>query len=76
MGGAVSSRAERPEPKCMRRALFKLAHCASTRPDLITRMFQLKVKAILKELIKDGVFGEVAAWMYTIEFQKRTRGFL
>jgi hypothetical protein len=38
--------------------------------ELITRVFNLKLDAILKD-IKDGVFGNVIAKIWVIEFQKR-----
>jgi hypothetical protein len=41
------------------------------RPDLVARVFQLKKKAILDDIVKNGVLGKVAAYVYTIEFQKR-----
>lgn len=44
---------------------------ASDRPDLVARVFALKKKAILQYICKDGAFGRAAAYVYTIEFQKR-----
>ncbi|KIM40031.1 hypothetical protein M413DRAFT_29163, partial [Hebeloma cylindrosporum] len=44
---------------------------AYDRPDLVTRVFQLKKKAVVDYIYKFGVFGSVAAYVYTIEFQKR-----
>ncbi|KAF7334120.1 ATP-dependent DNA helicase [Mycena venus] len=41
------------------------------RPDLVARVFQLKKREIIKELHEDGIFGQCAAYVYTIEFQKR-----
>ena len=43
----------------------------SDRPDLIARIFQLKKEAILRDIVKNGVFGRPVAKIYTIEFQKR-----
>jgi hypothetical protein len=40
------------------------------RPKLITRVFNLKLDALLKD-IKDGVFGNVIAKIWVIKFQKR-----
>jgi hypothetical protein len=40
------------------------------RPDLICRVFALKVKELLADL-KKGLFGPYAGHMYTIEYQKR-----
>ena len=39
-------------------------------PDLVARVFHLKKKAILHDIINSGVMGKVAAYVYTIEFQK------
>ena len=40
------------------------------RPDLVARVFHLKKKAILHDIINSGVMGKLAAYVYTIEFQK------
>uniref|UniRef100_A0A183FBM3 Helitron_like_N domain-containing protein n=2 Tax=Heligmosomoides polygyrus TaxID=6339 RepID=A0A183FBM3_HELPZ len=44
---------------------------ASDRPDIVARVFNLKVKALCHELFKRKVLGEVSAYIYVIEFQKR-----
>ncbi|KAF5349437.1 hypothetical protein D9758_014620 [Tetrapyrgos nigripes] len=41
------------------------------RPDLVSRVFQLKKKELLKDIQKVGIFGHAVAYVYTIEFQKR-----
>lgn len=41
------------------------------RNDIISRVFQLQVKKLLKLLTKGQIFGKVKCWMYTIEWQKR-----
>lgn len=41
------------------------------RPDIITRIFHLKLKALLDDLIQNQIFGKVVAHIYVIEFQKR-----
>ncbi|KAG2738560.1 hypothetical protein P692DRAFT_20676686, partial [Suillus brevipes Sb2] len=41
------------------------------RPDLVARVFELKKRAIVEYVYKQGVFGRTAAYIYTIEFQKR-----
>ncbi|CAK5074082.1 unnamed protein product [Meloidogyne enterolobii] len=41
------------------------------RPDIVARVFRLKVKEFLREIIEEKIFGEVAGFCYTIEFQKR-----
>ena len=43
----------------------------SDRPDLVVRILRIKLKAILEDIIKNGVFGSIKAYVYTIEFQKR-----
>ena len=40
------------------------------RPDLLVRVFRLKLKSAL-QAIKNGCFGHLTAWLYNIEFQKR-----
>ena len=44
---------------------------AVNRPELVARVFALKLKALLKCLTEDGVLGVVVAYCWTIEFQKR-----
>ena len=39
------------------------------RPDLVTCVFHAKQQALLK-IICDGYFGQVARFVYTIEYQK------
>ncbi|UYV62947.1 hypothetical protein LAZ67_2002586, partial [Cordylochernes scorpioides] len=43
---------------------------AEHRPDLVSRIFNLKLKELLKE-IKAGLFGKLTAMVHVIEFQKR-----
>jgi hypothetical protein len=40
------------------------------RPDIVARVFRLKLDEFIKEL-KKGIFGETVAHTYTVEFQKR-----
>jgi hypothetical protein len=40
------------------------------RPDIIARVFRLKVQELLADL-KNGLFGPYAGYVYTIEYQKR-----
>lgn len=42
-------------------------------PDIVSRVFRLKLKQILDQLLKKEILGKVDAHMYTIEFQKRVR---
>ena len=44
---------------------------ANDRPDLSARVFNLKLRALLDDIIKTKVFGKVVAYVYSIEFQKR-----
>lgn len=44
---------------------------ASDRPDLCARVFNIKLKSLLADVVKREVFGKVVSWCYTIEFQKR-----
>jgi hypothetical protein len=41
------------------------------RPDIVVRIFELKLKALMDEITKKNVMGETIAFCYTIEFQKR-----
>lgn len=41
------------------------------RPDLVARVFNLKFKALINDIVSGKVFGEVVAHVYSIEFQKR-----
>lgn len=38
------------------------------RPDLVARVFQIKLNCLLKDLTKHGLFGQAKAFVYTIEF--------
>ena len=40
-------------------------------PDLVSRVFQLKLKALEEDLLKDGIFGARIANLRVNEFQKR-----
>jgi hypothetical protein len=44
---------------------------AADRPDLVTRVFQMKMKALLNGLVKLGWFAEVIGNIWTREYQKR-----
>ncbi|XP_060129913.1 uncharacterized protein LOC132592021 [Zootoca vivipara] len=41
------------------------------RPDLVARVFHLKLKALIEDLCKKHIFGVPKAMVYVIEFQKR-----
>jgi hypothetical protein len=44
---------------------------ASDRPELVSRVFELKLREFQKDLRKGRIFGTVRAFIYVIEFQKR-----
>jgi len=44
---------------------------AADRPDLVAHVFQMKKKALIKAIVKDGILGPCVAHIYAIEFQKR-----
>ena len=54
--------------------MLTIHHCPGQttvdRPDLVARVFHAKQQALLKK-IRDGYFGQVAGFVYTIEYQKR-----
>ncbi|XP_045821940.1 uncharacterized protein LOC123914810 [Trifolium pratense] len=41
------------------------------RPDLISRLFKIKLNQLIKDIKEGSIFGKVKAVVYTIEFQKR-----
>ncbi|XP_057455107.1 uncharacterized protein LOC130746488 isoform X2 [Lotus japonicus] len=41
------------------------------RPDILSRVFKMKLDQFLTDLKKNNLFGEAEAGMYTVEFQKR-----
>ena len=43
----------------------------SDRTDLVARVFTIKLKTLMDDLIVRGVFGEATAFVYTIELQTR-----
>ncbi|XP_058801513.1 uncharacterized protein LOC131670146 [Phymastichus coffea] len=43
----------------------------SDRPDIVARIFHLKKERIIDLIVKKKFFGEMAAYVYVIEFQKR-----
>ena len=44
---------------------------ASDRPDLVARVFNLKVRDLLHEIRHKEIFGSWLGWVWTIEYQKR-----
>lgn len=45
-------------------------------PDMVSRVFKLKLKAIMDQILNNDVLGKVVAHMYVIEFQKRVNKFI
>lgn len=41
------------------------------RPEIVNRIFHMKLNQLMQDITKKKIFGPVAAWMYTTEFQKR-----
>ena len=41
------------------------------RPDIVARVFKLKLDALLEDLFEKKILGEVAGYAWTIEYQKR-----
>lgn len=44
---------------------------ASNRPDIISRIFDIKLRALLNDLRKEKIFGEIIALQAIVEWQKR-----
>ncbi|XP_074289273.1 uncharacterized protein LOC141614427 [Silene latifolia] len=44
---------------------------AHSRPDIVVRVFHAKLLALRKLIMEKHIFGEVAAFIYVVEFQKR-----
>ncbi|XP_065663052.1 uncharacterized protein LOC136085656 [Hydra vulgaris] len=49
----------------------KYDQTANNRPDLVTRVFKLKLNNLLNDIFKHGVLGKVVTHVQVIEFQKR-----
>ena len=45
--------------------------CSNDRPDIVSWVFQMKLQEPLRDLLQRDVLGEIIAYVYTIEFQKR-----
>ena len=43
----------------------------SDRPDIVARVFHLKVASLLDDIMNKKIFGEGVAYVYTVEYQKR-----
>ena len=44
---------------------------ACDRPDIVARVFHLKLAALLDDIMKKDLFGEALGHVYTVEYQKR-----
>jgi hypothetical protein len=54
----------------IKRALL-LGQQPQDRPDLVTRMFKIKLKELINDIHKNHILGRTIAGIYVIEFQKR-----
>ncbi|RCN49553.1 hypothetical protein ANCCAN_04325 [Ancylostoma caninum] len=59
-----------PQWKEIQESLFP-GQAPSDRPDIVARVFKLKLDALLDDLCKKHILGEVAAHIWVVEFQKR-----
>lgn len=50
---------------------LKRGETSSDRPDIVARVFKIKLDALIKDLVVHDVLGKVISFVYTIEFQKR-----
>ena len=50
---------------------LEVGQSASDRPDLAVRVFRMKLDAMLDDIVKKQIFGEVQAYASVVEFQKR-----
>jgi hypothetical protein len=48
-----------------------LGHQPQDRPDLVTRMFKIKLKEFINDIHKNHILGRMIAGIYVVEFQKR-----
>ncbi|KAG5544393.1 hypothetical protein RHGRI_016971 [Rhododendron griersonianum] len=44
---------------------------AQNRPDLVSRVFRSKLEHLQKEIVRNQLFGPIAAYTFVVEFQKR-----
>jgi hypothetical protein len=54
----------------IKRALL-LRQQPQDRPDLVTRMFKIKLKELINHIHKNHILGRTIAGIYVVEFQKR-----
>ncbi|XP_044019589.1 uncharacterized protein LOC122860013 [Aphidius gifuensis] len=48
-----------------------LGQTPSDRPDLVSRVFDIKKDEFVKKIVKENIFGEILAYVFVIEYQKR-----
>ena len=48
-----------------------LLQTAADRPDLMARVFKMKMDAMLADVFEHQILGKVAAYAWTLEYQKR-----
>ncbi|KAF7839626.1 uncharacterized protein G2W53_008108 [Senna tora] len=53
------------------RLLKELGCKAKDRPDLVSRIFKIKLNMLIKDITNDMLLGKCKSYIYTIEFQKR-----
>ncbi|MBW0567993.1 hypothetical protein O181_107708 [Austropuccinia psidii MF-1] len=44
---------------------------SADRPDIVTRVFYLKLQSMMRDLTKKNFLGKVVSYVYTVEFQKQ-----
>lgn len=59
-----------PRWKEIKRNLHK-GNTAIDEPDLVCRVFKMKLDELIDDIVKRQIFGKVVAWNYVVEFQKR-----
>ena len=53
------------------KAALREHETAANRPDLVARVFRIKLNVLLNKLLREHVLGVVIAYTWVIEFQKR-----
>ncbi len=51
--------------------VLKPGEAPNDRPDIISRVFRMKLDALMNDLIKEKIHGKVIGHIHVIEFQKR-----
>ncbi|XP_076895911.1 uncharacterized protein LOC143548702 [Bidens hawaiensis] len=60
-----------PNWPVIKRFLLNKNHKSEDRPDILCRLFKMKLDSLMKDLKDRALFGKLQAVVYTIEFQKR-----